>query len=99
MKVAAVVAGSLAVVGAAAPAFAASGFDTAGMAPTSLNGGVEALTTRALADPTPTVVQTDALNPNKPDSLFHTAQEAVGGMDHTNGISPGKLLGGLPIGK
>ncbi|MEU5436021.1 hypothetical protein AB0G73_21940 [Streptomyces sp. NPDC020719] len=98
MKAAAIVAGSLAVAGAASPAFASGGFDTAGMAPTSLNGGLETLASRTLADPTPTIVQTQALDPTKSDSLFHTVAQATGGLNKTNGIAPAGLLGGLPVG-
>ncbi|OAR22087.1 hypothetical protein A8W25_29825 [Streptomyces sp. ERV7] len=98
MKVAAIVAGSLAVVGAAAPAFASGGLDAAGMPPTSLNGGVETLAGQALANPTPTVVQTDALDPSKSDSLFHTVAQATGTANKTNGLVPAGLLGGLPVG-
>ncbi|MFK8908585.1 hypothetical protein [Streptomyces sp. YS-3] len=94
MKVAAVVAGSLAVVGAAAPAFAAGGSP----APTSLNGGVETLANQALTNPTPTVVQTEALDPNSKDSLFHTVSQATGSANKTNGLVPASLLGGLPVG-
>lgn len=98
MKVAAIVAGSLAVVGAATPAFAASGFGATGMPPTSLNGGREALASRALADPKPTIVEAQALDPSKRDSLFHTAGQAAGGLNKTNGLAPAGLLGGLPVG-
>ncbi|MFD9486192.1 hypothetical protein [Streptomyces sp. NPDC059991] len=99
MKVAAIVAGSLAVVGAAAtPAFAASGFGATGMPPTSLNGGLEALASRALADPTPTIAETQALDPSKSDSLFRTVGQATGGLNKTNGIAPAGRLGGLPVG-
>ncbi|GAA0616850.1 hypothetical protein [Streptomyces crystallinus] len=98
MKVAAVVAGSLAVVGAAAPAFASGGMGAPGMTPTSLNGGVETLANQALTNPTPTVVQTDALDPNKEDSLFHTLGQATSSANKTNGLVPAGLLGGLPVG-
>ncbi|PKV77004.1 hypothetical protein BX283_7928 [Streptomyces sp. TLI_146] len=98
MKVAAIVAGSLAVVGAATPAFASSGFGAAGMPPTSLNGGLETLASQALTNPTPTIVETQALDPNSSDSLIHTVGQATGGLNKTNGIAPAGLLGGLPVG-
>ncbi|MEU4349585.1 hypothetical protein [Streptomyces sp. NPDC023838] len=98
MKVAAIVAGSLAVVGAATPAFAASGFGATGTPPTSLNGGLEALASRAFADPTPTIVEMQALDPRKSDSLFHTVGQATGGLNKTKGIAPAGRLGGLPVG-
>lgn len=97
MKVAAVVAGSLAVVGSAGSAFAAGGMGGSPV-PTSLNGGVETLANEALTNPAPpTVVQTDALDPQSKDSLFHTVSQATGSANKTNGIGPGALLGGLPI--
>ncbi|WP_331748166.1 hypothetical protein [Streptomyces sp. NBC_00648] len=99
MKVAAIVAGSLAVVGAATPALASSGFGAPGMPPTSLNGGLEALAGQALADPTPTIVQTQALDPKSSDSLIHTVGQATGGLNNVNGLPPAAgLLGGLPVG-
>ncbi|MER0446458.1 hypothetical protein ABR738_18135 [Streptomyces sp. Edi4] len=99
MKVAAAVAGSLAVMGAAAPAFAAGA--TPPMPPMSLNGGLDALTAHMANDPLADAapVQTNLLDPKSDGSLLHSAAGAAKDLNKTNGHSgPGKLLGGLPIG-
>ncbi|EGG46706.1 MULTISPECIES: hypothetical protein [Streptomyces] len=94
LKALAVVAGSLAVAGAAAPALAATqpaDFET----PTSINGGVEkALSTRTL-DLRPLQHQSDALDTENEDSVLST----VNGVTETlnRGAGAAGLLGGLPL--
>ncbi|AYG82166.1 hypothetical protein DWB77_04336 [Streptomyces hundungensis] len=99
MKVAAAVAGSLAVMGAAAPAFAAGG--TPPMPPMSLNGGLDSLTNAAshaqLADAAP--VNTSALDPKSDGSVLHAVTSAAHDLNKSHGGSgSGRMLGGLPIG-
>ncbi|GAA4907232.1 hypothetical protein ACFPM3_13360 [Streptomyces coeruleoprunus] len=78
-KVAAVVAGSVMALGAAAPAFAADS-----IAPTSLNGAVDALGKRGLKEAVPA----DAVSKvTDSDLVGNTTEKAT------------PLLGGLPIGK
>ncbi|MFJ3302467.1 hypothetical protein ACIPSA_04995 [Streptomyces sp. NPDC086549] len=91
LKAAAVVAGSLAVVGAAAPAFANS---TADLTPTSLNGAVDTLTKGPLDvnDVMPLQHQSDALDTENKGSLLNTVKGAAGALNQHN-----PLLGGLPL--
>ncbi|MFJ9028986.1 hypothetical protein ACIRQP_10750 [Streptomyces sp. NPDC102274] len=109
MKVAAVVAGSVMALGAAAPAFAAEGM--------SLNGGLETVMSEGLKDPRP--LQTNALDTENPGSVLNAVKAAADSLNKkkggkTNGkktsgktgakeivgTSTGnKLLGGLPLGK
>ncbi|MCX5381772.1 hypothetical protein [Streptomyces sp. NBC_00083] len=96
MKVAAAVAGSLAVMGAAAPAFA-----TGAMPPMSLNGGLDALTSQMASAPMVDAapVHTTLLDPKSDDSLLHTAAATAKDLNKTNGRpGQGTMLGGLPIG-
>ncbi|MGW0764157.1 hypothetical protein [Streptomyces sp. NPDC002676] len=91
LKAAAVVAGSVALVGVAAPAFAHS---TADLTPTSLNGAVNTLTKGPLTlnDAMPLQHQSDALNTENKDSVLNTVKGATGALNqHT------PLLGGLPL--
>ncbi|MET7732388.1 hypothetical protein ABZ379_14340 [Streptomyces canus] len=90
LKAAAVVAGSLVLAGAAAPAFAQ---DTADLTPTSLNGAVNSLTKGPL-DVRPLQHQSDALNTENKKSVLHTAKKATAKANSRRG-----LLGGLPVGK
>lgn len=90
LKAAAVVAGSLVLAGAAAPAFAQ---DTADLTPTSLNGAVNTLTKGPL-DVRPLQHQSDVLNTEKKKSPLHTAKTATTKLNSKPG-----LLGGLPLGK
>ncbi|MFJ5773449.1 hypothetical protein [Streptomyces sp. NPDC093094] len=91
LKAAAVVAGSLALAGAAAPAFAHS---TADLTPTSLNGAVNTLTSGNLqpADVMPLQHQSDALNTENKDSVLNTVKGATTALN-----AGGGLLGGLPL--
>ena len=91
LKAAAVVAGSLALAGAAAPAFA---YNTADITPTSLNGAVNTLTSGRMqpADVMPLQHQSDALDTENKDSLLSTVKGATGALNKKGG-----LLGGLPL--
>ncbi|MET7456625.1 hypothetical protein ABZT03_33045 [Streptomyces sp. NPDC005574] len=91
LKAAAVVAGSLVLAGAAAPAFAQS---TADLTPSSLNGAVNTLTASPLNanDLMPLQHQSDALNTENKDSVLHTVKGATAALNNTGG-----LLGGLPL--
>ncbi|MEV0171932.1 hypothetical protein AB0I00_12550 [Streptomyces sp. NPDC050803] len=88
LKAAAVVAGSLAIAGAAAPAFA---YDTADLTPTSLNGAVNTLTKGPL-DVMPVQNQSNALDTENKDSVLNTVKGATTALN-----SSGGLLGGLPL--
>ncbi|MEU6067080.1 MULTISPECIES: hypothetical protein [Streptomyces] len=91
LKAAAVVAGSMALVGAAAPAFAHS---TADLTPTSLNGGVNTLTKGPLElnDVMPLQHQSDTLDTENKGSVLNAVKGVTGAL---NQHSP--LLGGLPL--
>ncbi|MFF4182117.1 hypothetical protein ACFYZ9_02915 [Streptomyces sp. NPDC001691] len=96
MKVAAALAGSLAVVGAAAPAFASGD-----MPRMSLNGGLDTIAqnvaTAPMTDLAP--VHTNLLDPKSSDSLLHTAAGVAKDLNKSQGApNPGQLLGGLPLG-
>ncbi|MEU6667610.1 hypothetical protein [Streptomyces sp. NPDC046727] len=91
LKAAAVVAGSVALAGVTAPAFASNAAD---VAPTSLNGAVNKITKGPLTleDAMPLRHQSDALNTEKKGSVLHTAKGATTTLNrHT------PLLGGLPL--
>ncbi|MCX4700635.1 hypothetical protein OG252_32165 [Streptomyces sp. NBC_01352] len=90
LKAAAVVAGSLVLAGAAAPAFA---HDAADLTPTSLNGAVNTLTKGDLqpADAMPLQHQSDALDTENKDSVLNSVKGA------TTTLNSGGLLGGLPL--
>ncbi|MFB7503123.1 hypothetical protein [Streptomyces broussonetiae] len=91
LKAAAVVAGSVALAGVAAPAFA---YNAADVTPTSLNGAVNQLTKGPLTlnDAMPIHHQSDALNTENKNSLLHTVKGATGALNQHN-----PLLGGLPL--
>lgn len=91
LKAAAVVAGSLALAGTAAPAFAQS---TADLTPTSLTGGVNTLTKAPLdlSDVSPLRHQSRMLDTENKDSLLSTAKEATTTLNQHK-----SLLGGLPL--
>ncbi|MEU4653627.1 hypothetical protein AB0G32_06740 [Streptomyces sp. NPDC023723] len=94
LKAAAVVAGSLVVAGAAAPAFA---HDAADLTPTSLNGAVNTLTAGPALDPMPIKHQSrqsNALDSENKDSVLHDVKGTTSKLN-----SPGGLLGGLPLGR
>ncbi|MBX7546768.1 hypothetical protein [Streptomyces sp. NPDC004232] len=89
LKAAAVVAGSVALVGVAAPAFAYTATD---VTPT-LNGAVNQLSKGSITldDSMPLQHQSDALDTENKDSMLHTVKGATGAV---NQHAP--LLGGLP---
>ncbi|MFE3030344.1 hypothetical protein ACFXKY_01690 [Streptomyces canus] len=89
LKAAAVVAGSLVLAGAAAPAFA---YNSADLTPTSLNGAVNALT-RGPIDVMPLQHQSDALNTENKDSVLNTVKGATRDLNNDGGI-----VGVLPVG-
>ncbi|MEU9999778.1 hypothetical protein ACGFYP_19280 [Streptomyces sp. NPDC048370] len=82
-KVAAVVAGSVMALGAAAPAMAAEA-----MTPTSLNGGLSTLASEGL--------KTDALSSTTDGSVVKTVGDTANQLNKTTQSAP--LLGGLPVG-
>lgn len=90
LKAAAVVAGSLVIAGAAAPAFA---YDTAHLTPTSLNGAVNTLTKGPLdvQQVQPLQQQSNVLDTDK-DSMLSTVKGATTALN-----SNGGLLGGVPL--
>ncbi|MFI6054807.1 hypothetical protein ACIBCO_32560 [Streptomyces violascens] len=109
MKVAAALAGSLAVVGAAAPAFAAGNitppaapaFKAGDITPMSLNGGLDTIAqnvaTASLADAQP--IHTELFTPDSDGSLRHAVVGTAKSIRKTDGASsPDQLLGGLPVG-
>ncbi|MFJ3581387.1 hypothetical protein ACIPPS_03985 [Streptomyces sp. NPDC090127] len=82
-KVAAVVAGSVMALGAAAPAMAAEA-----LTPTSLNGGLATLASEGL--------KTDALSSTTDGSVVKTVGDTANQLNKTTEKAP--LLGGLPLG-
>ncbi|MER6530480.1 hypothetical protein [Streptomyces sp. NPDC001508] len=91
LKAAAVVAGSVALAGVAAPAFAHTAAD---LTPTSLNGAVDTLTRGPLTvqDAMPLRHQSSALDTENKGSVLSTVKGATAAL---NQHSP--LLGGLPL--
>jgi hypothetical protein len=89
LKAAAVVAGSLVLAGAAAPAFA---YNSADLTPTSLNGAVNALT-RGPIDVMPLQHQSDALDTENKGSVLNTVKGATEDLNNDGGIA-----GVLPVG-
>ncbi|MFF1301644.1 hypothetical protein [Streptomyces sp. NPDC058307] len=89
LKAAAVVAGSLVLAGAAAPAFA---YNSADLTPTSLNGAVNALT-RGPIDVMPLQHQSDALDTENKDSVLNAVKGATKDLNNDGGI-----VGVLPVG-
>ncbi|MGW4568241.1 hypothetical protein ACWEN3_39735 [Streptomyces sp. NPDC004561] len=91
LKAAAVVAGSVALAGVTAPAFA---HNTADLTPTSLNGAVNQLTKGPLTvhDVMPLQHQSNALDTENKDSLLNTVKGATTAVNQHN-----PLLGGLPL--
>lgn len=91
LKAAAVVAGSVALAGVAAPAFA---YDAADLTPTSLTGAVNQLTSGDLTPDgsLPLQHQSNALDTENEDSVLNTVKNA------TTTLNQGGLLGGLPLG-
>ncbi|MFF2849631.1 hypothetical protein ACFVT5_25330 [Streptomyces sp. NPDC058001] len=91
LKAAAVVAGSLAMVGAAAPAFAAD------LTPTSLNGALETISSQSTLEVHP--LHTDAIDTEKEGSLVNTLGDTTDHLNAGGATAPTQLLGGLPLGK
>ncbi|MEU3830882.1 hypothetical protein AB0F36_37190 [Streptomyces sp. NPDC029080] len=91
LKAAAVVAGSVALAGVTAPAFA---YNASDVTPTSLNGAVNQLTKDPLSldDAMPLQHQSDALDTENKDSLLSTVKGATTALNQHN-----PLLGGLPL--
>ncbi|GAA3915477.1 hypothetical protein GCM10023084_78610 [Streptomyces lacrimifluminis] len=91
LKAAAVVAGSLVIAGAAAPAFA---HDTADLTPTSLNGAVDTIAKGPLdvEQLQPLQHQSNALDTENKDSVLNTVKGATTALNANGG-----LLGGLPL--
>ncbi|GHC75903.1 hypothetical protein [Streptomyces flavofungini] len=89
LKAAAVLAGSMAIAGAAAPAFASD------LTPTSLNGGLETVLGQSMLDTKP--VSTNMLDTENKDSVVNTVKDAAEGLN--SGGGPTKMLGGLPLPK
>ncbi|MEU6393351.1 hypothetical protein [Streptomyces sp. NPDC046939] len=99
LKAAAVVAGSLVIAGATAPAFAAD--PTSDIPPMSLNGGLsDALTTITNTPSLSSPVDTNLLDPKHEKGLVGSL---TGGAKLLNpgkaAGAPSGLLGGLPLGK
>ncbi|MFI6334604.1 hypothetical protein [Streptomyces sp. NPDC050535] len=95
LKAAAVVAGSIAIAGAAAPAFA---YEASDLTPTSLNGALDTITsqgTLSLKDVQPLQHQSDALNTENADSPLNAVNRATDALNSAGG--PTALLGGLPL--
>ncbi|GGS45969.1 hypothetical protein [Streptomyces cinerochromogenes] len=90
LKAAAVVAGSVALVGVAAPAFA---YDAQHLPPMSLNGGLAQLaqTPPTVKDLLPVQHQSDALDTENKDSVLSSLKGA------TTTLNKHGLLGGLPL--
>ncbi|MEU3343673.1 hypothetical protein ABZ723_01460 [Streptomyces sp. NPDC006700] len=88
LKAAAVLAGSLALTGAAAPAFAQNSAD---LTPHSLTGAVNTLT-KGPVDVMPLQQQSDTLDTENRNSLLHTVNGATKTLN-----APKPLLGGLAV--
>ncbi|WP_369259451.1 hypothetical protein [Streptomyces sp. R35] len=95
LKAAAVVAGSIVIAGAAAPAFAVEASD---VTPSSLNGALETITSQrsiSLKDVQPLQHQSNALDTENKSSLLNTVNGATKALNAAGG--PSQLLGGLPL--
>ncbi|MEU2059424.1 hypothetical protein [Streptomyces sp. NPDC013455] len=90
LKAAAVLAGSVALAGVAAPAFA---YDAHHLPPMSLNGAVAELTEKppTVKDLLPVQHQSDALNTENKDSVLSGLNGATASLNKQG------LLGGLPV--
>ncbi|MFF5442544.1 hypothetical protein [Streptomyces achromogenes] len=91
LKAAAVVAGSVALVGVTAPAFA---YDAQHLPPMSLNGGLAHLMEHppGAKDLMPLQHQSDALDTENKDSVLSSVKGATATLNQRG------LLGGLPLG-
>ncbi|MFF3610427.1 hypothetical protein [Streptomyces sp. NPDC002580] len=95
LKAAAVVAGSMVIAGAAAPAFAAG---ASGVTPSSLNGALESVTSQrsvSLQDALPLQHQSNALDTENKKSPLSSVNGAAKSLNAVGG--PAQLLGGLPL--
>ncbi|MCX4454192.1 hypothetical protein OG585_16060 [Streptomyces sp. NBC_01340] len=95
LKAAAVVAGSMVIAGAAAPAFAAEASD---LTPTSLNSALETVTNHhslSLKDVQPLQHQSDALDTENKSSVLSSVSGTTKALNAAGG--PARLLGGLPL--
>jgi hypothetical protein len=90
LKAAAVVAGSLALAGAAAPA---SAQDTADLTPMSLNGAVNTLTNNPLGSSP--LQHSNALDTENKHSVLNAVNGVTRALNSAGG--PAQLLGGLPL--
>lgn len=93
MKAAAIVAGSLAVVGAAAPAFAAA---VPSPTPNTVTGAMETVADRTTGAAQPLANRT--LDTEKDGALLNSAQGAANNLNKAKDTGAGRLLGGLPVG-
>ncbi|WP_028805904.1 hypothetical protein [Streptomyces sp. 142MFCol3.1] len=95
LKAAAVVAGSVVVAGAAAPAFAA---DASNLTPSSLNGALETIAgqrTLDAEDVMPLQHQSNALDTETKGSLLDSVDGVTEAVNSSG--APANLLGGLPL--
>jgi hypothetical protein len=91
LKAAAVVAGSMVIAGAAAPAFASD------LTPTSLNGGSRTLTSQAVLGAQP--LHTNMLDTEHSGSALNAVRNTTDKLNDAGAGAPAGLLGGLPLGK
>ncbi|MFJ9759148.1 hypothetical protein [Streptomyces sp. NPDC101149] len=92
LKAAAAVAGSLAVGGIAAPAFAA---DSSHTTPTGINGALETITSQKSLDVHPFAHQSHSLDTENTNSALSTVKRATTTLNQQS--APARLLGGLPV--
>jgi hypothetical protein len=92
LKVAAVLTGSLAATGVAAPAFAG---DTSDITPASLNGALKTITSQKSLDVRPLAHQSDGLDTDYKDSVLSTVNSTTKTLNQQG--TPARLLGGLPL--
>jgi len=91
LKAAAVVAGSMVIAGAAAPAFASD------LTPSSLNGAVGTLSSQSVLAAKP--LHTNMLDTEQGGSALNTVQKTADHLNDAGAGAPAGLLGGLPLGK
>ncbi|AJE40751.1 MULTISPECIES: hypothetical protein [Streptomyces] len=92
LKAAAVLAGSLAVAGIAAPAFAD---DASGTASTGLNGALGTMTGQKKIDVRHLTHRTGGLDTENKNSVLGTVKTATTSLNRQGGTA--RLLGGLPV--
>lgn len=95
LNAAAVVAASMVIAGAAAPAFAVEAAD---LTPTSLNGALGAIANQrslSLKDVQPLQHQSNALDTENKSSVLNTVSGMTKALNAAGG--PARLLGGLPL--